>query len=77
MSIVCGLILHRKIAKDTGGVFKHINDGDANLAMEMASFYMYFAFGLQETANDLYVTSPYTWRGFEVCVKCCLLATHL
>ena len=39
------------------GVYYHIADGSSNLANQMSSFYLYYAYG--STNSDLSVTSPY------------------
>ena len=47
------------MANATGGIYTHIDDGDENLITAMSSYYLYYAYGDDESNNDLVVTSPY------------------
>jgi len=49
----------RAVAEATGGIYTHVDDGDENLLTAMSSYYLYYAFGDEESNNDMIVTSPY------------------
>eukprot|EP01083_Nonionella_stella_P214791 773620_1 len=50
-----------KVAKDTNGIYTHIDDQDENLITAMSSYYLYFAYGNNGDAerDNIIVTSPY------------------
>jgi len=52
-------VIPERVANVTGGIYTHIDDGDDNLLTAMSSYYLYYAYGAADSADDLVITSPY------------------